>query len=379
MVVSRITIVSASIGAGHDGAAREIGRRLTGRGFEVTQLDFLDLLPGRTGAFFRRAYAAELAVAPQTWGWLLRAFEHGGPAAMAASAACRLATTSTLDALRTQPDVVVCTYPLAAQVLGRLRQRGELTSPVVTFLTDMSVHPLWVAPGVDLHLALHEVPAHQAARHGARVRVAGAAVDPAFHPQRTFAEWSRTRQCHGIPVDRPAALVVAGSWGVGQVEATMREIAASGVAVPVAVCGANSRLRDRIHGSGVGVALGWIDDMASLVRACDVVVQNAGGLTSLEAIACAVPVVSYRCLAGHGRTNAQALAEAGWAVWAREPATLRDALARAVSTVGQARPTIVDDPAHVIAALATPPRIDLSTQHQAVDTPRWVPTQPVAV
>jgi UDP-N-acetylglucosamine:LPS N-acetylglucosamine transferase len=180
-------------------------------------------------------------------------------------------------------------------------------------------------------------------------------------------------------VDRPAALVVAGSWGVGEVEATMREIAASGVAVPVAVCGANTRLRDRIQGSGVGVALGWIDDMASLVRACDVVVQNAGGLTSLEAIACAVPVVSYRCLAGHGRTNAQALAEAGWAVWAREPATLRDALARAVSTVGQARPTMVDDPAHVIAALATSSRIELPTQPQAAQTPRRVPAQPVAV
>ncbi|MDT5026563.1 MAG: processive 1,2-diacylglycerol beta-glucosyltransferase, partial [Micromonosporaceae bacterium] len=134
-------------------------------------------------------------------------------------------------------------------------------------------------------------------------------------------------------------------------------IAASGVAVPVAVCGANTRLRNRIQRSGSGVALGWVHDMAPLMRACDVVIQNAGGLTSLEAIACGVPVVSYRCLAGHGLTNTQALREAGLAAWARDKGELRDALENAVSMARLARPvvTMADDPARVVAALAGPP------------------------
>jgi UDP-N-acetylglucosamine:LPS N-acetylglucosamine transferase len=62
------------------------------------------------------------------------------------------------------------------------------------------------------------------------------------------------------------------------------------------------------------------------------VVQNAGGLTSLEALASGVPVVTYRELPGHGRTNAQALADAGWAAWARDaddlPRVLGTALTR---------------------------------------------------
>ena len=34
--------------------------------------------------------------------------------------------------------------------------------PVVTYLTDASVHRLWVHPAVDLHLAIHELTAQQA-------------------------------------------------------------------------------------------------------------------------------------------------------------------------------------------------------------------------
>ncbi|MFI6254099.1 UDP-N-acetylglucosamine--N-acetylglucosamine transferase, partial [Streptomyces sp. NPDC051016] len=55
--------------------------------------------------------------------------------------------------------------------------------------------------------------------------------------------------------------------------------------------------------------------------------QNAGGLTSLEAFAAGLPVASYRCIPGHGQTNAAALDEAGLAAWIRDPADLGPALA----------------------------------------------------
>jgi hypothetical protein len=66
--------------------------------------------------------------------------------------------------------------------------------------------------------------------------------------------------------------------------------------------------------------------MPGLMRACDVLVQNAGGLTSLEAFACGLPVASYRCIPGHGLTNAAALDAAGLALWITEPTGLGPAL-----------------------------------------------------
>ncbi|HEY2669721.1 MAG TPA: glycosyltransferase [Rugosimonospora sp.] len=340
----RISIVSASVGAGHDGAAGELSRQLRAIGYQVDCHDFLDLLGERAGGALRRAYATELKVAPESWGWVVGNLERREWMANAVGALVsrRAVTRATRlfgsDPMRRNPvaehplpgdealpppRVIVSTYHLASQLLGRMRRSGELAAPVVTFLTDLSVHPLWIADGVDLNLALHDVAATQARRHrGEVVEVCSPAVRPAFHPVSDPAEAARTRAAYGLPPTGRLALVVAGSWGVGQVAEAAADLAATGLVTPVTICGRNESLRERLTRDGTGVALGWVEQMAELIRASDVVVQNAGGLTSLEAMAVGVPVITYRCLPGHGTTNAQALHDAGLAPWVRDPAEL---------------------------------------------------------
>jgi len=336
-LMPRVAVVSASVGAGHDGAADELARRLTGRGCAVDRHDFLGLLPGRVGPALRRTYELQLKSAPETWGLVCSALERHGTTA-AAAAMSRLAARRLSRALATCPAAVVATYPLAAQALGRLRRRGLLEVPVITYLTDLSVHPLWVADGVDAHIALHPVAAAQAMRLGAAaVHLAAPAVGPDFYPPATALDRRAGRLSFGLPAG-PLALIVAGSWGVGEVARTARDVRATGLALPVVLCGRNEVLRAQIAAEGAGIALGWVDDMAGLMRACDIVVQNAGGLSSLEARATGLPVISYRCLPGHGTTNAHALAAAGWAPWVRHPADLPAALQTALHTALAPRP-----------------------------------------
>jgi UDP-N-acetylglucosamine:LPS N-acetylglucosamine transferase len=279
---------------------------------------------------------------------LAGALEHG-----LGSFARNIANRVTADAMLELvggAEVVVSTYPGASQVLGYLRRTGRLTVPVVTYLTDMSVHRLWVADGIDMHLALHPIPAGEAMRLGARVRVVRPAVRPEFEVTQSESARHAVRQNLGLPDEERLALVVAGSWGVGQVAATMRDIARSEVAVPVAVCGTNERLMRRLAHRGDGVALGWVDDMAGLMGASDMVIQNAGGLSSLEALAAGRPVVSYRCIPGHGIINARNLEAAGLAGWARSRLDLADTMSKALAN-GCPLPMDGDDPAEVIESM----------------------------
>jgi UDP-N-acetylglucosamine:LPS N-acetylglucosamine transferase len=250
---------------------------------------------------------------------------------------------------------VVSTYPRASQVLGRLRAGGQLAAPVAAVMTDPSVHPLCVAAGVDVHLAPGRACAAELSRYpAARTTAVSSLVDPRFRPAEDACEIAAARQQFGLPLEERLAVVVAGSWGVGDVAETARDLTGSGFTA-VVVCGRNESLRRRIAADGTAVALGWVCDMPLLLRAADVVVHNAGGLSSMEAMAAGVPIVSYRCLPGHGVANAAVLAAAGLSPWPQTPEEFRAELLRPVlpGTPGLPDP----DAADIVAALAGTPDI----------------------
>jgi UDP-N-acetylglucosamine:LPS N-acetylglucosamine transferase len=361
--IARIVIISASVGAGHDGVAGELQRRLRKHGFQVELVDFLDLLPGVLGRVLRTGYALELAVAPRTWQLLYTALDRHRRLAAVAAKLANLAKRRMLAAIGRDCVAVVSTYPLASQVLGGLRRGGELPVPVASFLCDMSVHQLWVSAGVDAHLTMHKIAADQAqALEAPGIVVTAPAVGPGFKPITCADESIQARQQFGLPGNAKLALVLAGSWGVGAVEQAALDLAASGLVVPVVVCGRNTRLRRRLSERRIGIALGWVDDMPALLRAADLVVHNAGGLSCMEALAVDIPVLTYRCIPGHGQTNVAALDLSGLAAHACDVVELHQLVAAAMSDEYPAMQRSAasalwsaPDPADVIVELARNP------------------------
>jgi UDP-N-acetylglucosamine:LPS N-acetylglucosamine transferase len=336
----RVLIVSASMGAGHGGAAAELADQLSRSGHQSRQVDFLAALPAGWGRFMRSIYRFQLRHVPWTYDVMYR-LRYRFPDVWGGvnSFYIRLTARRLLGwADEWRPDVIISLYPLASAVLGGLRQRGRVGVPVVTYITDFGVHPLWVHPGVDLHLGVHPACAAEAARRSGGI--AAVCVPLVARPAPALAGDRRSaRQRLGLANSDRVALIVAGSWGVGGIERTVRAVAACGY-VPITVCGRDERLRRRLMRLGVGIVVGWTDEMARLMAAADVLVENAGGLTSMEAFVAGLPVVSYRPIAGHGRHNAREMDRAGVARWARDRDQLRDLLHR-VGTAGAERAKLV--------------------------------------
>src|SRR5436190_10234847 len=217
-----ILIVSASMGAGHDGAARELRKRLEERGHRVEVIDFLDAVALHIGPFLRWFYLVQLRFFPWSYEMsyrmspLLRA-----PAVMVDTWLTRRKLRKAIKAFR--PDTIVSVYPLASLVLGRMRRTRILRVPVVTYLTDFAVHSLWVHPGIDRHLAVSELSAEAAAARGGKdARVHGPLVADRFRDARI--DRAAVRSALGLAPEDRAVLVVAGSWGVGDVLATVEAI-----------------------------------------------------------------------------------------------------------------------------------------------------------
>ncbi|WP_228973003.1 galactosyldiacylglycerol synthase [Streptomyces sp. DH12] len=385
----RCLVLSASMGAGHDAVATELARRLRARGHDVHLHDVLALLPPGAGPALRGFYRTAVRRTPALYTAIYRVFlASPGPrpdgvrtvpradtSPLAISAERPLATL--VERLR--PDVVVSTFHLAAQVTGRMRERGALRIPSAVYVTDFAVHRGWLHPGNDLYLCVSDGAA-AAARDGAgsRTLAPGPVVPPAFH-SGSPPDTGTTADPAGLPYpahcdrptpdrlghpprpDRPVVLLSAGAWGVGSdLPRTAGALARHGLR-PVVLCGRDERLRRRTARVPGAVALGWTDDLPGLMSSARLLVDNAAGQTAVQALAAGLPVVGYRPIPGHGADGVRHMAAEGVTTTAADLPSLL-AAADLLVPDGPARDRqralghalFREDAAALVAALTTP-------------------------
>ncbi len=335
----RALIVSAWIGEGHNASGRALEQAIwrAWPGCEVRWVDTLAAMGPGIGPLARACYVLEVQHLPWLYEVIFRAIWHR----WFLSATRRLigAWCGRRIGPRIReygPDVIISTYPLGSAGLSWLRRRGDLPAVAGAWVTDFCPHPYWVYPELDVTFVMHPRAAElaRALEPGARVAVGGLPVAEAFRPAGRGSARARL----GLAADRTLVLVSMGSLGFGAAGRAVTAALAAGPDVEVvAVCGRNGRLRARLSrrarllGSPAASrlrVLGWTDRMPDWLAAADVVVTNAGGVTVLEAMACARPVIMFQPIAGHGRANARLLADAGLAVICRSPADLTGAVRR---------------------------------------------------
>ena len=355
-----VLIISAAMGAGHDGVAYELERRLLARGAQAKVVDYLEMLPARMGPFYRAFYAGQLKYAPASYEWLYGKIDRG----VLAPIAQWLGQMGQRQVRKTARgfDVVVSTYPLGCQATGALRKKGKLAIPAVGFLTDVDVHGLWLHKGIDRNLTVWHGSAVEAIdRTGVPSHAVGPVLPETFLEPASARERIEGRELLGVTEEQTLVLVVAGSWGVGDIARTAREIRDSGVGTPVVLCGRNDALVAELDKEEGITALGWTKDVRRLLAASDAVVHNAGGLSCLEGFAVGVPVIGYACLPGHGHRNSLAMKQAGVAADAVTPADLISEIRRLAKTeegaamVQRARDLFLIDPTDELLELAQAP------------------------
>src|SRR4051794_1718585 len=178
----RVLVVSGSVGAGHDGAARELAARLATAGAFVDVRDYLTAVPRPLAYLLGEGYLSTVERIPGAFEFLYEQLERKGAlwrveAALLRCAVDRIARW--VDDL--EPDVVVAVYPPAVQTLGMMRSSGRLAVPVISYLTDPAAHVSWLHPAMDVHATVTEATARQAAEdYGVACTVAGPLVPAPF-------------------------------------------------------------------------------------------------------------------------------------------------------------------------------------------------------
>jgi len=330
-MLNKVLLLSATSGAGHVRAAQAIEKAFnhtkerTGSIGEIRHLDTLEFTTKIFRHLYSKAYIDVVNKMPGVTGWFYDKLDKPWESERRRLALDKLNTRPFVKMLREyQPDMIVCTHFLPAEIVSWLRAKRRINSPQVIVVTDFDVHAMWLCHHYEQYfVAIDEARAYLevlSMPHN-KITVSGIPVDPIFAKPKDKREM---RLKHDLAPDTKTILVSAGGFGVGAVEQLISSLSSlEHSAQVVAICGRNEELRKRLSElarkkKAIGrVALkpiGYTTEMDEFMAAADLMVGKAGGLTVSEALVKGLALVIANPIPGQEERNSDHLLESGAAI-----------------------------------------------------------------
>lgn len=321
----RILLLTASVGAGHNQAARAMSETLhrIRPDVHVECWDVLDFVSRR----FRIRYATGYAILVSRFAWLyglgFRATDR--PRGPRRTLMERRRLWSEARALKTlgkavdeyAPEMIVHTHFLAPPFLARRARRRNLPLRQILVVTDVIPHRWWYCEEAERYFTAHEAGKDRLIELGApkdRIVVSGMPIHPKWNdpvpPREAICRhWS-------LPADKPIVLLSGGAdFTCGPVVNIARRLTEANRDVCVVVLGGrNKKLLGKLAAlpetqTGRIVPRGFTDRAHEPAAVADVMITKAGGLTTAECLAKRLPMVFLPPVPGQERDNAEFFAK----------------------------------------------------------------------
>jgi processive 1,2-diacylglycerol beta-glucosyltransferase len=324
----RVLLLSATSGAGHVRAAQALEKAFAARGdCSVEHVDVLQYVSKLFQRVYDKSYLSMVRRAPELMGILYDRTDQPWHHRRRRLALDRLNTGPMIRLLnRSQPDLCVATHFLPAEIIAWLIGKKKLRAHNAIVVTDYDVHAMWLCRTVDRYYVAMDEAAEYLARIGVpreKLRVSGIPIDPLFAAPVNRAD---VRKHLSLDADAPILLIAAGGYGIGPVEQLVSDLLALGQPWQVvAIAGKSEKTKKRLDelakkaghlpaGTPRLCPVGFTTEMDKYMGAADLLVGKAGGLTTSEALARALPIALIEPIPGQEDRNADHLLEAGAAI-----------------------------------------------------------------
>jgi processive 1,2-diacylglycerol beta-glucosyltransferase len=330
----RILLLSVSAGAGHVRAAEAIRTHVETHqaGVTATHIDVMDFVSPVFRKIYTDFYITLVTRLPAVWGWLYKATDKVASDHVmekARRAIQRLGTKRLMKEIALiDPDAIICTHFLPAEILAPLTRSGAIRSPVWVQVTDFDLHGMWVQQGVAGYFSANAEVAFRMRSQGlapGRIHCTGIPVMPAFAlpPDRV--------QCAselGIDPARTTLLMMGGGAGLGSLnEMAARLLAMDADFQLIVLAGKNKNLLKALETlaaryPGRLIPHGYTNRIERLMACADLAITKPGGLTTAECLALGLPMILHSPIPGQEERNADFLLEQGAALKASDADTL---------------------------------------------------------
>ena len=305
----KVLLLSAPIGSGHRMAAEAIKEELADyNNVEVVHGNVFSFFPKVLGDTFLAVYLWILKVCPclyqMTYAW---GNKQSGSLWLRNLINKALMYLGSSYLQKINPDIVIATHATPTGIMSFYKEKHpEIFLGVV--VTDFTVHKWWICPNVDTYFVADErlvtkFPANDVVKaFGIPIRKAFS-VDNAEELRTNFSWQKEEKVC----------LIMGGGDGLLPMEgiiSSLNKYMLENLRI-VCVCGKNENLKKQLElkfGNQENVeVVGFTDKAPDYMKAADIVVTKAGGLTSSEVLACGLEFLIYKPLPGQEQNNASFL------------------------------------------------------------------------
>ncbi|WP_129599651.1 MGDG synthase family glycosyltransferase [Anaerophilus nitritogenes] len=221
------------------------------------------------------------------------------------------------------PDVIVCTHPFPAEALSVMKRKGKINIPIVSILTDYTIHPSWINKEVDYYIFPNEnfsYEFHYWNIPNEKARFLGIPVNENFNIHH-----DRDLLCESLHIKNTfTVLMMGGGLGLGMSE-TIHDLLSYPLDLQIlVVTGKNQELYDHVQNLHIPhiKVFGFIDNIHELMSVSDVIITKPGGITVTECLIKELPIVITSKLPGQEERNTEFILNNGIGMIATNSNTL---------------------------------------------------------
>ena len=316
----RVLLFSEGFGTGHTGAAYALaeGIRLLNPDVQCRVIELGKFLNPTVAPWILSAYRKTVSSQPKLVGMMYKTQYHKSLNRLTRAALHRIFYTHAKKVIeQLKPDLIICSHPIPAAVISRLKQQG-LDIPLYTLITDYDAHASWVNPEADRYLVSTSRVKSILTGRGVPpelVTVTGIPVHPKFWER---SNKTQLRKEFGL-ADIPTVLIMGGGWGLMFGKDVMDSLTARMDEIQLVFCmGSNDKLVAKMRATPLlnhpnVKILGYTSEINKLMDASDLLITKPGGMTCTEGQAKGIPMLFYSAIPGQEEKNAQYFVELGLA------------------------------------------------------------------
>jgi processive 1,2-diacylglycerol beta-glucosyltransferase len=304
--MSKVLLLTAGYGEGHNAAARGLHAALTEAGADAEIVDFFALTEGAFYEQTRRGYIDLINRAPKLWAAIYGLIDKVPTGAMSVPFLGRMQRAMADMFAEKKPAAVISVYPIYGYLVDSLYPQGTARPFAFhTVVTDsITINSIWHRCHSDTFLVPNEETAAVMIHAGVpenRLHVFGFPVPPRF---------ARERPARPAPAPpRVLYMINAGKEQAPSIVARLLKIDPLHLTVTV---GRDEMLRAKVEEAAAQAGRpveihGWTPHMPELLMTHHVLIGKAGGATVQETIAAGTPMLMTQVVPGQEEGNAELL------------------------------------------------------------------------